>query len=154
MFEVNSGLAAAGGLLRDHFGDWVAGFSANIGVCSVLGAEPWGVVYGLRLAKMKGASKLIIEVDNKQVADMLLQRVATCHKVSAMVKEIQGELYGFHEVVIQHWYKKGNHCADLLALYDFSMPLVCHYFEDSSNELMTIITQDKIGVYFPHFCPM
>ena len=31
---------------------------------------------------------------------MLLQRDATCHKVSTMVKEIQGELYGFHEVVI------------------------------------------------------
>ena len=132
----------------------MAGFSANVGVCSVLGAEPWGVVYGLRLANMKGASKLIIEVDNKQVADMLLQRVATCHKVLTIVKEIQGELYGFHEVVIQHWYREGNRCADLLALYGFSMPPGYYYFEDLSNELMTIITQDKIGVYFPRFCPM
>ena len=146
--KTNSGLAAAGGLLRNHFGDWVAGFSENVGVCSVLGAELWGVVYGLRLAKMKGASKLIIEVDNKQVADMLLQRVATCHKISAMVKEIQDKLYSFHEEVIQHWYREGNRCADLLALYDFSMPPGYYYFEDLSNELMTIITQDKIRVYF------
>ena len=72
--KTNSSLAAGSGLLRNHFGDWVAGFSANVGVCSVLGVEHWGVVYGLRLAKMKGASKLIIEVDNKKMADMLTSK--------------------------------------------------------------------------------
>ena len=63
--KTNSSLATTGGLLRDHFGDWVAGFLANIGVCSDLSAKLWGVVYELRLVKMNCASKLIMEVDNK-----------------------------------------------------------------------------------------
>jgi len=39
----SQGPAAAGGLLRDHCGNWLGGFSANLGNCSVFRAETWGV---------------------------------------------------------------------------------------------------------------
>ena len=34
-----TGVAAAGGLIRDHNGHWVAGFGMNLGTCSVTMAE-------------------------------------------------------------------------------------------------------------------
>ncbi|KAH9770764.1 putative ribonuclease H protein [Citrus sinensis] len=45
-----NGEASAGGLLRDCHGNFIHGFSANLGVCSVAKAELWGVLHGLRMA--------------------------------------------------------------------------------------------------------
>ncbi|EEF31552.1 hypothetical protein RCOM_0974690 [Ricinus communis] len=42
--------AACGGLIRDHNGDWVGSFMANLGVCSVMVAKVMGMYHGLRLA--------------------------------------------------------------------------------------------------------
>lgn len=36
------GLSGAGGIIRDANGDWVAGFSLNLGNCEILEAETMG----------------------------------------------------------------------------------------------------------------
>ncbi|GER30653.1 polynucleotidyl transferase [Striga asiatica] len=46
----SSGLASAGGLLRDSHGAWVGGFVMMIGECSIMAAELWGLFQGLTLA--------------------------------------------------------------------------------------------------------
>lgn len=38
----NPGLATGGGVLRDGEGQWIQGFTLNIGVCSAPLAELWG----------------------------------------------------------------------------------------------------------------
>ena len=44
-----NGDAGACGLLRDCHGRFIHGFSANLGVCSVIKVELWGVLHGLRM---------------------------------------------------------------------------------------------------------
>ncbi|MBA0645374.1 hypothetical protein Goklo_013487 [Gossypium klotzschianum] len=39
--------AFAGGLLRDHQGKWVIGYSRNIHICPVLDAKLWVIMDGL-----------------------------------------------------------------------------------------------------------
>ncbi|KAH9735416.1 putative ribonuclease H protein [Citrus sinensis] len=62
-----NGVAAAGGLIRDHNGHWVAGFGMNIGNCLVTMAELWGLYQGLILAWNKGIRWLRVEVDSRCV---------------------------------------------------------------------------------------
>ena len=38
----NPGVAGAGGLIRDYRGNWIGGFSRNIGFTHSLAAELWG----------------------------------------------------------------------------------------------------------------
>ena len=38
------------GVIRDSVGHWISGFCMNIGECSVLMAELWGLYQGLVLA--------------------------------------------------------------------------------------------------------
>ena len=45
-----SGYAGVGGLIRDSNGNWLMGFTVNLGMCSVLSAELWGLLHGLRVA--------------------------------------------------------------------------------------------------------
>ena len=49
-----SGVAAAGGLIRDHNGHWIAGFGMNLRTCSVTMAELWGLYQDLLLAWNNG----------------------------------------------------------------------------------------------------
>lgn len=65
------GSAGCGGVLRDSKGDWITGFTHNIGVCSIGEAEAWGILQGLRMAAWKGVTNLIIESDSKSAIDQL-----------------------------------------------------------------------------------
>ena len=42
-----SGLANAGGLVRNYCREWVCGFSMNLGSCSIMEAELWGLYQSL-----------------------------------------------------------------------------------------------------------
>lgn len=60
----STGASSAGGLIRDHNGNWLAGFCMNIGSCSVMVAEFWGLLQGLSIAWEKGIRWLNVEVDS------------------------------------------------------------------------------------------
>ena len=50
----DSGLAAAGGVMRDENGKWIGGFAAHLGYCSSVQAEIWGAWYGQKMAWYRG----------------------------------------------------------------------------------------------------
>ena len=60
----NIKLAGGGGLLRDHTGKWITGFSINLGHCIALVAELWAILRGLRIAWEAGVRKLVLETDS------------------------------------------------------------------------------------------
>ncbi|KAK6947760.1 Ribonuclease H domain [Dillenia turbinata] len=64
----SNGHAAARGILRNARGEWVAGFYINVGNCSVLATQIWGVREGLNLASRKGLRNIELEVDSTAVA--------------------------------------------------------------------------------------
>ncbi|KAH1080815.1 hypothetical protein J1N35_020576 [Gossypium stocksii] len=41
--QLDSGFAATGGLVKDENGVWHSGFARNIGICSIVEAELWGI---------------------------------------------------------------------------------------------------------------
>ncbi|GLT29235.1 hypothetical protein SLA2020_041140 [Shorea laevis] len=56
--------ANAGGLIRDNSGNWVSGFTVNVGCTSILIAELWGLQDGLRLCQSLGLPRIIAEMDS------------------------------------------------------------------------------------------
>ena len=67
----NPSMASAGGLIRDHRGSWIGGFSRNIGFTHSLTAELWGLRDRLKLAKNLNIKKLHIDLDAKVVTDFV-----------------------------------------------------------------------------------
>lgn len=65
--------ATCGRVLRDHGGCFCLGFSANLGDCSLLQAELWVVLYGIRFAWAQGFHNLIIESDSLLAIDLSLE---------------------------------------------------------------------------------
>ncbi|KAK6942293.1 Ribonuclease H domain [Dillenia turbinata] len=67
------GHTAVGGLLRNARGDWIADFSINVGISSVIVAELWGVIEGLRLARRRGLYGIELEYDKMRVSSSTRQ---------------------------------------------------------------------------------
>ncbi|KAL9816790.1 putative reverse transcriptase domain, ribonuclease H domain, ribonuclease H-like superfamily [Arabidopsis thaliana] len=78
----NPGLSTAGGVLRGREGEWLGGFSLNIGRCTAPAAELWGVYYGLYLAWEKKVSRVELEVDSALVVGFLKTGVSERHPLS------------------------------------------------------------------------
>lgn len=57
-------VAGCGGLMRDQFGSWIWGFTKFVGMCSVLEAELWGTLEGLRLCFSKGYHRVGVQIDS------------------------------------------------------------------------------------------
>ncbi|KAK7256400.1 hypothetical protein RIF29_29844 [Crotalaria pallida] len=72
--SVNQGQASdvAGGIIRDEAGNFVVAFSNHLGLCSVLHAELWGALLGMKLALARGIRKVVVELDS-MVAVLLIQ---------------------------------------------------------------------------------
>lgn len=65
------GITAGGGLIRDEIGLRCGGFLMKLGKGSALVAELWGALMGLQLAWKRGATCLILEVDSRNVMEIL-----------------------------------------------------------------------------------
>ena len=60
----NPGLAEAGGVLRDHQGLWISGFSARVGLATNNMAELAAVRQGLAMVWNTGVKLLQLELDS------------------------------------------------------------------------------------------
>lgn len=69
-----------GGVLRDASGCWRGGFVRNLGTCSVLAAELWGILSGLQLLAWEGGwKKIIVESDSSVAVAMVQEGVPQVH---------------------------------------------------------------------------
>ena len=81
--------AAAGGVIRDDNGNWVSGVAVNLGHCSVVMAEAWGVWYVLRLAWDCGIRKAILTLDNLLVIKLISNGSSTINMTSSWFRTLE-----------------------------------------------------------------
>lgn len=63
----NSGVAGIGGIIRNHKGDMVAGFTKNIGCASNNKVKVWAFRFGLKLALDLDIDNLISDGDHRSI---------------------------------------------------------------------------------------
>ncbi|KAF7804601.1 putative ribonuclease H protein At1g65750 family [Senna tora] len=82
------GSSACGGVLRDRDGNFLCGFSRNVGSCSITFTELWGVLSGLQVAWNRGFKKVIIETDCLNARRLIYQNFEEGHCSAQLVDEI------------------------------------------------------------------
>ncbi|KAH1098884.1 hypothetical protein J1N35_015805 [Gossypium stocksii] len=65
--QLDSGLAAAGGVVRDKEGNWIVGYHRFLGKCAIFDAELWGILDGLKIIQRRGRVHVIIQMDSLEV---------------------------------------------------------------------------------------
>ncbi|KAF7833013.1 putative ribonuclease H protein At1g65750 family [Senna tora] len=74
-----NGQAACGGVIKNAVGDYVSGFSGNLGTCSITVAELFAIMEGLTLAWNTGYRKVILEADSRVALDLISQNIIDLH---------------------------------------------------------------------------
>jgi ribonuclease HI len=111
----NPGLAGGGGVIRNHLGDWVGGFSRAIGVTTNVQAELRALKDGLNLAIDLGILNLEIEMDSL-VAVQCVNSLSTPNAfLSTIVIDCRSLMERIENCSLKHIFREANGCADLLA---------------------------------------
>lgn len=105
-----------GGVIRDHSGKWLWGFSSYEGHGDAYMAELLGVVRGLQQAWQRGFRRMICETDCLSVIESLnSNRTLNLHSCGALLTEVKCLIMEDWEVVFQHVTRDKNVVADSLA---------------------------------------
>ncbi|KAH9750277.1 putative ribonuclease H protein [Citrus sinensis] len=142
----DSGVAGAGGLVRDYRGVWQVGFCVNLGACSVLTAEIWGLYHGLCMAWQRGFQRIWVEVDSKSVTQILENPTTPVNEHHSLILAIRELLSRDWIVGVNHIYREANIAADFLASFSLSFPLGLHFLTKAPPSLQCILNNDVAGV--------
>ncbi|KAH9716124.1 reverse transcriptase domain-containing protein [Citrus sinensis] len=140
------GQTGAGGLLRDFNGNWIMGFIVNLGTCSVLSAELWGLLHGLRMAWEYGFRRIQVGVDNKSVVHLVTMASVPDNENATLIKAIRDLLERDWSVQLKHVYREANYAADFLASYSLNSPIGFHVLLSPPPEIVGLICKDAYGV--------
>ncbi|KAF7815419.1 ribonuclease H [Senna tora] len=94
---------------------WTKPEAGNLGSCSILMAEMWGVLSGIELAWQRGSRKLEVEMDSLVVCGMVQGTTVETHPCFPMLNRIHNLLRRDWEVVFRHSYREGNRATDAMA---------------------------------------
>ncbi|QHO04625.1 Putative ribonuclease H protein [Arachis hypogaea] len=114
-FYENQNNAACGVVFRDHLGRYIAGFSCNLGSCSIKQVEIWGVVCGLQIAVAKNFHQIIVETDSTSVLELVKSGCVTRHPCASLLADINIQA---QRLIISEWthtLREANYVADILA---------------------------------------
>lgn len=123
-----SGVASAGGILRDQSGNWIIGFGMNIGICSVTVAELWGLYRGLLMAWQHSCHWLFVEVDSLCVTQLVSMPVIHTNEYASLLQATRDNIKQDWHITIRHVHRETNYAADFLANYALSVSLGLHIF--------------------------
>ena len=110
---------------------WMFGFAANLGKCSAMAVEIWGVWHALRIAWEKNVRKVILELDSLLVVQIIQGGQKSMNVFHSLVADIQRMLSLNWEVKIFHVMREANRAADCLANIGNHLPLGFHVFDNA-----------------------
>ena len=145
-----SGRAGAGGVVRGDHGEWIVGFSEQLGVCSAIQAELRAVLRGLRIAREMGLRKLWIQVDSMVVVTLLSTsdlRFSAYHGILQQCKILLA--WGYWETRVTHCFREANQVADKLANLGIEGNLGVTMYPTPPREVREALFSDRMGVVWP-----
>ncbi|GLT88451.1 hypothetical protein SLE2022_064770 [Rubroshorea leprosula] len=143
-----SGRACAGGLIRDHLGRWVHGFTVNIGFTSSFLAELWGCREGLKLAHSLQLQHLILEMDSLMAIQLIQTRQVEEGPFSVLLTDILVLLDAFSNCIVRHTLRKGNSAADFMASLGHKSPLGTTFYQNPPVGISMLMHGGTIGTMF------
>ncbi|XP_019158195.1 PREDICTED: uncharacterized protein LOC109154910 [Ipomoea nil] len=138
----STGIASAGGVIRDEHGRWVKGFSTKVGATDSFSAELWGLREGLRLCLSEGIEKIWVEMDSATVVAIMNNGTCKGETVVALIKDCFDLINKFNTVRISHIMREGNQCADWLANFGQNIDWGTRVWNSSPSDLNAFMDAD------------
>ncbi|KAF7812763.1 ribonuclease H [Senna tora] len=144
------GLFSVAGVIRDHLGNWVYGFSEFVGQGNSLKAEVWAIYLGLKAACSLNCSHLFVETDSQVAISLILTLdTPTTHHLFPIIAACRESIQGLTRMELQHIFREGNSCADFLAKQAFLDRTSYTAFDTIPPGASINFLADKMGTSFP-----
>lgn len=138
--------AGCGSLMRNSEGDWLGGFIKNVGRCTVLTAEFWGIYGGLKLAQSKGYIRIEVQVDNQEAADIITGK-KTRLRDTTLVRKIKTTVDSFMGIKVLKINRKANKSVDAMAKYSLQLQGERNIkYTDCPEFLYSVINSEASGI--------
>lgn len=144
-FKSTSGLASAGGLIRDDRGASEWGFTMKVGRANTFKKELWGLREGLRLCWEREVDKVIVEMDSKGVVDVMADPASREEGWGSLLEDCMFLASKLTNVKFNHVLREGNRCADLLTNLGHTSNRGTTVWDDPPDELMGLLLADAGG---------
>ena len=146
------GSAAGGGLIRDSWGKWVAGFTRKLGSANSFTAEVWALRDGLMLCDQRKLPAVIVEIDAKALVDAFNNPSYRNSMISPIFDDCKHLILQIPQVCINHVYREANKCANWLANsgHSQSLDFIVHSVPPAS--LIPSIEVDCHGTWCNRLC--
>ncbi|WRX28178.1 Reverse transcriptase domain - like 10 [Theobroma cacao] len=141
--------AASGGVLRDHTGKLIFGFSENIGPCNSLKAELHALLHGLLLCKERHIEKLWIEMDALVAIQLIQHFKKGPHDISYLLESIRMCLSSF-SYRISHIFRERDQAADYLSNEGHNHQNLC-VFTEVQGQLHRMLKLDRLNLPYVRF---
>ncbi|KAL6580826.1 hypothetical protein OROMI_006749 [Orobanche minor] len=141
----NPGIAAAGGVIRNHLGHPIFMFSEFLGDRSNNFAEIYAIWRGLEFCHEQKFFKVWVEVDSK-IALHLIEHSISCHwEIQGLIFKIRGFM-GKMDIHFSHIFREGNAVADFLANQGCERrDFYIHDITQLKGRILGLIKLDKIS---------
>uniref|UniRef100_A0A2N9H5A8 CCHC-type domain-containing protein n=1 Tax=Fagus sylvatica TaxID=28930 RepID=A0A2N9H5A8_FAGSY len=142
----NPGLAGGGGVIRNHLGEWVGGFSRSIGFTTSVQAELRALKDGLLLAIDLEILNLEIEMDSLVAVDLINSSNTSNAFLSTIVTDCRYLLERFDHWSLKHVFREANGCVGLLAKSGCAQQLDLVYFPNDPAHVLEALAFDVSNV--------
>ena len=144
-FLEDLGCLGVGGVVRNHNGDWIAGFSHYEAGGDALLAELRVIQIGLLFCSLKGYVSIICESDCLEAIDLIIDgRDHTLHTYAIVILHIRDALHGNGNITLVHVLREQNMCADFMAK-EGSRPRCSARWNCPPPDMESLILRDKLG---------
>ncbi|KAL4330163.1 hypothetical protein AHAS_Ahas13G0372600 [Arachis hypogaea] len=140
--------ASCGSLIRDYQGRVTADFMLNLGKCSIIMAEIWGLYVRIKLAFDLGVRKLMIETDSVCAFCFVQTQTSVNGVGTPLLQAMKLLLAQSWSMQIHHIYGKRNVCANLLAKKAQSILMGLSCFSSHLAFLSYALIVNALGVKF------
>lgn len=135
----------AGGILRDHSGEWLAGFSYSQDGGDALLAELIAIHMGLELCHARGFTQIVCESDCLEAVNLFpVANTHVLHAHASIIIQISKAMQRAGSITLTHVWRDQNRCADFLAK-EGSHSMCNVAWDHPPPGLDSLILRDKLG---------
>nr|GMC80045.1 LINE-type retrotransposon LIb DNA [Ipomoea batatas] len=138
----SSGMASAGGLVRDSDGNWLWGFMVNIDITNSFMVELWGLREGLRLCLERGIRWVKVKMNSKAIVDLMNKDGGVEEDLCTLLEDCMDMVSKFDGIIFAHIFREGNKCADRLANLAQGNNWGTSVLDDPLGDLAALLDQD------------
>ena len=115
-FLEDFGCLCARGVVRNHDGDWIAGFSHYGAGADALLVELRAIQIGFDFCNLKGYVNIICESDRLEAVDLIIDGSDhTLHTYATDILHIRDALHGNGNTTLEHVFREQNIGVDFMA---------------------------------------